>query len=229
MPTASPKSKSLIIIVSRDNLSKDHGFMEKLRTSLLDNGFETILYDQKRIRVPKDTSSALDPKGRLTHLPTWIRKPLKALKLLFKPDHWSYFLRYLPRQEISIEDRCRKLEIYLQGFGEDREITIISRSAGGRISSLVADRLGIKHLICLGYPFRHPAKPVEPGRFRHLAELRTPFLIIQGERDEYGGKGVENIYQLSPAIRLKFIPTDHEFALSPSEYDQVVKEILGLL
>ena len=43
----------------------------------------------------------------------------------------------------------------------------------------------IAGLVCLGYPFHPPAKP-QQLRTKHLAGLKTPTLICQGTRDEFG-------------------------------------------
>lgn len=90
---------------------------------------------------------------------------------------------------------------------------------------MIADELQIKQLICLGYPFKHPEKKEEPGRYQHLKDLKTPFLIIQGTKDEYGGLGVTEKYELSPTIELFFVDTNHEFNISPEEWEKVQKKI----
>jgi len=68
-------------------------------------------------------------------------------------------------------------------------LVIGGRSMGGRVASMVADELMdaglVQGLVCLGYPFHPPGKPEQP-RTAHLEHLRTPTLIIQGERDEFG-------------------------------------------
>jgi predicted alpha/beta-hydrolase family hydrolase len=85
------------------------------------------------------------------------------------------------------------------------------KSMGGRIASLVADDAGVRGLVCLGYPFHPPGKP-DRLRTGHLADLRTPTLIVQGERDALGSRDEVAGYALSPAITLAFLPDgDHGF------------------
>ena len=82
---------------------------------------------------------------------------------------------------------------------------------GGRIASMIADEVGARGLLCLGYPF-HP--PGDPGRLRtaHLADLRTPALFVQGTRDAFGAREDVAGYRLSPAIRIHWIEAgDHSF------------------
>jgi uncharacterized protein len=70
-------------------------------------------------------------------------------------------------------------------LGDAGRIVIGGRSLGGRIASMIADETGVRGLVCLGYPFHPPGKP-EQTRTRHLEQLRTPALILQGTRDSFG-------------------------------------------
>ena len=83
-------------------------------------------------------------------------------------------------------------------------LIIGGKSMGGRVASLVADELyaagRIAGLACLGYPFHPPKKP-EQLRTAHLLALACPALIVQGERDPFGGRAEVEGYGLSPAIR----------------------------
>ncbi|HEX3656106.1 MAG TPA: alpha/beta fold hydrolase [Pirellulales bacterium] len=90
-------------------------------------------------------------------------------------------------------------------------LVIGGKSLGGRIASLVADDAGVAGLVCLGYPF-HPAGQPEKLRVEHLLHLKTPNLIIQGERDALGSRDEVLSYNLPPAIQLKWLPDgDHSF------------------
>lgn len=93
-------------------------------------------------------------------------------------------------------------------------LIIGGKSMGGRVASMVADELlaagKIAGLLCLGYPFHPPAKPTQL-RTKHLAALKTPTLIVQGTRDEFGTvKEVPN-YELSDRIELLWLEDgDHD-------------------
>ncbi|WP_339527072.1 alpha/beta family hydrolase [Pseudomonas sp. EA_35y_Pfl2_R111] len=89
-------------------------------------------------------------------------------------------------------------------------LAIGGKSMGGRMASLLADELGVDALVCLGYPFYAVGKPEKP-RVAHLAELRTPTLIIQGERDALGDRQAVAGYALSEAIKLHWLSAgDHD-------------------
>jgi hypothetical protein len=85
-------------------------------------------------------------------------------------------------------------------------LAVGGKSMGGRMASLVADELGADALVCLGYPFYAVGKPEKP-RVAHLAALRTPTLIVQGERDALGNREVVEGYELSDAITLYWLAT----------------------
>lgn len=96
-------------------------------------------------------------------------------------------------------------------LGGGAGVAIGGKSLGGRIASLVADEVGARALVCLGYPFHPPGTP-ERLRTRHLADLRTPTLIVQGTRDPFGRPEEVGGYALSEAIRIAWIEDgDHSF------------------
>lgn len=89
-------------------------------------------------------------------------------------------------------------------------LVVGGKSMGGRMASLLADELAADALVCLGYPFHAVGKPEKP-RVAHLAELRTPTLIVQGERDALGNRNTVAGYLLSPMIRVDWLTAaDHD-------------------
>lgn len=111
--------------------------------------------------------------------------------------------------------QAKLLEQWREVYAEVRQrvagpLAIGGKSMGGRMASLLADELGADALVCLGYPFYAAGKPDKP-RVAHLAELRTPTLIIQGERDPMGDRQTVAGYRLSEAIRLHWLSAaDHD-------------------
>lgn len=89
-------------------------------------------------------------------------------------------------------------------------LAIGGKSMGGRMAGLLADELEADALICLGYPF-HPAGRSDKPRVGHLAQLKTPTLIIQGERDALGNHSTVSGYDLSPVIKVHWLAAaDHD-------------------
>ncbi|QNT69081.1 alpha/beta family hydrolase [Defluviicoccus vanus] len=90
-------------------------------------------------------------------------------------------------------------------------LVIGGKSLGGRMASMVVDQCGVDGIVCLGYPFHPPGKP-EATRIAHLATLRTPTLILQGERDPFGDREDVAAYPLAATIRLHWLADgDHSF------------------
>lgn len=104
------------------------------------------------------------------------------------------------------------LQSYLDVAAElgPENLIIGGKSMGGRIASMVADEAGVAGLVCLGYPFHPPGKP-DKLRTEHLAGLKTPALILQGERDPFGKREEVAGYTLSKSIDVAFLPDgDHD-------------------
>lgn len=95
-------------------------------------------------------------------------------------------------------------------LGPDR-LVVGGKSLGGRMASMIADGAGARGLVCLGYPFHPPGSP-QTLRVEHLSAMRTPTLILQGERDPFGTPPEVAGYGLAPAIRVEWIADgDHSF------------------
>ena len=122
----------------------------------------------------------------------------------------------------------------VEQLGDPSRLVIGGKSMGGRIASMIADKAGVKGLVCLGYPF-HPTGRPDTLRVEHLKNLGTPALFLQGERDTLGSKEEIGSYTLSSAIRIVFLPDgDHSFKprkTSGHTYEEnmshAIKEIVG--
>jgi uncharacterized protein len=115
-----------------------------------------------------------------------------------------------PRAERLIDEYAAAVAALPKGL----PILIGGKSMGGRVASLLADRLfaegGIVGLVCLGYPFHPPNKPAQL-RTAHLKDLACPTLIVQGERDPFGNRDEVEGYRLSGAIRFAWAADgDHD-------------------
>ena len=211
--------------MARDNFEKKEDFMDTLKESLDNMGYYIIVYQSQLPKIIY-TWEIVDPLEQFASLPKLLRKSLKAFILLKYPGRWRYFFSRNYERNRSIKNRCNELRDYINSLGKEKNIIILSRSAAGIVSSLVANDLGIKKLICLGYPFRDPSRFVEKKRFKHLRNLKTPFLILQGERDKYGDiNEVTRLYSFAQKTSLVFIDTDHDFEISELQRDKVLTYI----
>jgi hypothetical protein len=66
-------------------------------------------------------------------------------------------------------------------------LAIGGKSMGGRIASQVAagDAPDVAGLVLLGYPLHPPGKK-DQLRAKHLSQIKTPMLFVQGSRDAFG-------------------------------------------
>jgi predicted alpha/beta-hydrolase family hydrolase len=123
----------------------------------------------------------------------------------------------------------------IEKLGRER-LVIGGKSMGGRIASLIADEAGVAGLVCLGYPFHPVAKP-DRLRVEHLQTIKTPTLILQGERDSFGDRKEVAQYRLSSAVRIQWIPDgDHNFTprkasgrTEQQNWDAAIEEIVAFL
>ena len=101
----------------------------------------------------------------------------------------------------------------------NKKLVIGGKSMGGRIASMVAADEDVDGLVCLGYPFHPPGKPVGQ-RIAHLRRLACPALILQGERDPFGTRRDVARYRLSAAIQLHWL-TDGNHSFKPPKSSAV--------
>ena len=93
---------------------------------------------------------------------------------------------------------------------------------GGRIASLIADQANVSGLICLGYPF-HPVGKPDKLRVDHLKSIRTPTLILQGERDAFGRLEEVPGYRLPATIDVQWL-VDGDHSFKPRKFSGVSEE-----
>ena len=93
-----------------------------------------------------------------------------------------------------------------------KRLYVGGKSMGSRVAVHVADALGARGVIALGYPFHPPRRP-EALRVAPLHALGTPCLILQGTRDPLGTPAEIGSYQLPERVVLHYLPDgDHDLA-----------------
>ncbi len=127
--------------------------------------------------------------------------------------------RKAPDREPVLIDMWRAV---IAALGDPSRLAIAGRSMGGRIASMVADDCGVRALVCFAYPFHPPGKP-ERLRTAHLDELRTPALIVQGERDPFGDRDEVPGFGLPERFRIAWI-TDGDHGYMPRKRSGVTIE-----
>jgi predicted alpha/beta-hydrolase family hydrolase len=120
-----------------------------------------------------------------------------------------------PRMDVLAEEFGAAVAAIQDKLPEAAKLLIGGKSMGGRVASLIADAAfadgQISGLACAGYPFHPQGKP-EQLRTEHLADMRCPTLILQGERDAFGNRDEVAGYALSEAIEVTWLTDgDHDF------------------
>jgi hypothetical protein len=211
------KNKQISLLIGRENLEKDSHLYTDVFAKLHKLPF-TFFYD------PSDQIRKIIKLPLFRFLPkslresNWIRKIARTgiiAIVFFKQGLFDIsYIKAFRKNPNDIHLRMIALLNQLKKFPTDSQITLIGRSAGAILATKVSLHIPIKQIICLGYPFKYPGEVDETYRFAHLVEVNTPTLIIQGERDSYGGREIIEKYQLNPSTELIFEDLDHDFQLT---------------
>lgn len=120
----------------------------------------------------------------------------------------------------------QELQHWLAELPTDLPIVLAGKSMGGRVATLLlaenqSQVSQVAGMVVYGYPFRPPTKKTLPlldlalvSRIGHLPKLTVPTLILQGQRDAFGGPELVTAEQLAtwPQIQLQWLAGgDHDY------------------
>lgn len=223
--------RTLIIVVGRNNFKKSSESLDALVKELHALGHSICWFENRHTQ----TAKFLDAKfERLwgSQLSTFCqrtplvgnlsRKLIKASMLLLYPRQWGFFISHYRNSNQHLAKDLQKLISYLPV----KQVFLLSHSAGGIVSSLVESEEKVAKLVCFGYPFKHPEHEEERTRTAHLENMTKPFLIIQGDHDEYGTALDSDRYTMAPCIKVVSVQADHGYdKLSPSAYQKCLEAL----
>lgn len=119
-------------------------------------------------------------------------------------------------------------------------LVVGGRSAGARSAARCASELGAAGCLAIAFPLHPPGKP-ESSRVQELLDVGVPTLVVQGERDTFGGpdefpqiEGVDIAVVPGGDHSLKVLkrgPLSQEDALAvlvESTLEWIVREIVGV-
>jgi len=99
-------------------------------------------------------------------------------------------------------------------LGGGSQLVIGGKSLGGRIATLIANQVGAKGVVCLGYPFHPPEKP-DKTRIEYLKNITAPTLILQGAEDPFGSPGEVAKYGLPENVKVTWLEGgDHHLVMA---------------
>lgn len=100
------------------------------------------------------------------------------------------------------------------GAARGLPLVLGGRSAGARSSCRSARAMGAAGCLALAFPLHPPGRP-EKSRVEELLASGVPTLVVQGERDPFGGpEEFPDLEALRPRIELVVVPeADHGFGV----------------
>lgn len=99
-------------------------------------------------------------------------------------------------------------------------LVVSGRSSGARVAVRTAAEVSADAVVALAFPLHPPGKP-EKSRADELVALTLPSLVVQGERDAFGGPA-----ELPPGTNVVGVPGDHSLKQAPDRVAAVVLEWL---
>lgn len=115
---------------------------------------------------------------------------------------------------------AQELEWIIEALPLDH-IHLIGHSAGGMAATRISENPKVRSVNCFGYPFKHPQRPAEDYRTKHLRSISKPFLIIQGISDEYGAAGDQSDGLLPRQCSIVTLDCNHDYKdLTEFDFEQ---------
>lgn len=228
-------ASSILLVVGRDNFRKKSAPIEALVLQLHQLGMPVCWYERKVVQDARlrDEEFAAVCQSWLCAFskqhPTAGFVARKIVRLYLKtkyPKRYGYFFKKI---SLASGSTPADLQRFIRSLGA-HHVFILSHSAGGITASLIESEEAVRKLVCIGYPFKHPDKSDEAYRTAHLAHLKKPFLIIQGQHDEYGTAQDAARYRLSPTVQVESIDCGHDYAdLSETDFNNTLRRIAHFL
>ena len=222
------KTNKIILLIGREHLEKDSYLYTDILSEIKGIQFDVFndSYSYFRRRVYPYIGKVI---------PRFIRKQpiIRSLYLQIEEQIYSIILNpkdykmhvAFQKNPNDIFLRIEKLARRLNKIPRDTEITLIGRSAGAIVATMVSLNHPIHKIISLGYPFKHPDFEEEAFRHEHLLQVNTPMLIIQGLQDVYGGQEIEKKYNFNSNTTIVFEDINHDFELTEENRIRILKNI----
>ena len=222
------KTKKITLLIGREHLEKDSYLYTNILSEIKGIQFDVFndSYSYFRRRVYPYFTKAIprlirkNPIARSLYLQ--IQKQFYSI--ILNPNDYKMHIAF-QKNPNDISLRVEKLAKRLNKIPIDTEITLIGRSAGAIVATMVSLQHPIHKIISLGYPFKHPDFEEEAFRHEHLLQVNTPMLIIQGLQDVYGGQEIEKKYNFNSNTTIVFEDINHDFELTEENRIRILKNI----
>ena len=167
----------ILVLAHGAGAGMDSAFMERMALQLFESGVTVVRFEFDYMQQRRVTGSRRPPDRQPKLLACWQQVLTDVYQQVGKP-------------------------VFIGG-----------KSMGGRMATLLAAQLeenddllnSVAGVVCLGYPFYAPGKQDKP-RTAHLETMKTPVLVLQGERDTMGDHLTVDGYELSSAVDIHWLP-----------------------
>ena len=230
---------SIVVIGRRNHRKKSHG-IEKFILEAAQYVNKVIYFSSDKEKYAIEINNAIS--CTLNKLPKALSSISHAIfqntirgKLARRISQFLY-LAFNPKLFIKVvnvfwhkKSHLEQLEAAIKSLDDDRVI-IVAHSAGGILAAQAQHLEKIVACICFGYPFKHPEKDEENYRTEPLQNITKPFLIFQGNEDEYGSALKVSDYATPPSVRCISIDADHDCAIiQEQDYKKIFDIFSNLL
>lgn len=220
----SKQGDPVIVVVGRNNFREYSKSLDDLVHDLVTAGYDVCRWESRTTQTARWLEQRVNALGG-NRFPRWT-VPMKLFVLLTRPARWDYFLKFVMDPN---RGAARDLRHLISRLPTNR-VYLISHSAGGIASAMAESDESISKIVCFGYPFKHPERPDEPSRTAPLRTVNTPFLIIQGDHDDYGTAEDARRYSLSSSIVVARVDSEHGYdRLDAREYRRCLRLVLDFL
>jgi len=222
------KTNKITLLIGREHLEKDSylytNILSEIKGIQFDVFNDSYSYFRRRIYplIAKVIPRFIRKNPIVRSLYLQIEEQFYSI--ILSPKDYKMHVAFLKNpNDISL--RIQKLNIKLSKIPKNTEITLIGRSAGAIVATMVSLNHPVHKIISLGYPFKHPDFQEEAYRHEHLKHVNTPMLIIQGLQDVYGGKEIEKKYHFNSNTTIVFEDIDHDFELTEENRIRILRKI----
>jgi uncharacterized protein len=132
-----------------------------------------------------------------------------------------------PRLDLAWNAVLAALRDGLPGLAPIGPLVVGGRSAGARVACRTGRHNGAIGICALAFPLHPPGRP-ERSRAAELAAAGLPVLVLQGQRDPFGGPDQVSALGLSD-VRVEPLPGDHSLAAGASRAGELVAGWLPVL
>ena len=216
-----------VVFIGRSNVERRSNTLPKIVRRLEDQGFSVSSFISDRSKYSEKINHRLmklSPKiaasvdGSHPLHRRAMRFCIKGTLVVAGKQRWSFIRAAFSTPSAAA---ARELEIFIEALPLDH-VHLVGHSVGGIAATRISKNPKVKSVSCFGYPFKHPQRPAENYRTKHLSSVSKPFLIIQGSSDEYGAADDYSDAVLPRGCKIVTLNCDHDYSnLSEFDFDRV--------